>query len=212
MHRTRLALGSFGTLAALALSLAAGSASPAPTSTKTLLEGLRKAMLSEPLASIVSLHTVGSVEFVGIRGRAQEWDDLRAVRFTTAQNAGALSGASGWDGKVAWSQDYGGLVTIDGGTAGRLQAIDQAYLANLRYLRPDAGGATVIYAGARTAGDRTYDVLAVTPPHGSRNRSLDRSSYAPDRAGNGDDRNQLRRRRRFQAIGASMAYSIPLKA
>jgi hypothetical protein len=167
MYRTRLALGSFGTLAALALSLAGGSASPAPTSTKTLLEGLRKTMLSEPLASIVSLHTVGTVEVVGIRGRAQEWDDLRAVRFTTAQNAGALSGASGWDGKVAWSQDYGGLVTIDGGTAGQLQAIDQAYLANLRYLRPDAGGATVIYAGARTAGDKTYDVLAVTPPHGS---------------------------------------------
>ncbi|HEX3670968.1 MAG TPA: aspartyl protease family protein [Candidatus Cybelea sp.] len=167
MRLTRLALGSFGALVGLALSLVGGSASPAPTSTKTLLDGLRRAMLSESLASIVSLHTVGSIEIVGIRGRAQEWDDLRGVRFTTAQNAGALSGASGWDGKVAWSQDYGGLVTIDGGTAGQLQAIDQAYLANLRYLRPDAGGATVIYAGARTADDKSYDVLSVTPPHGS---------------------------------------------
>lgn len=167
MHRTRLALVSFATFAALVLSLAGGSAAPTPTSTKTLLDGLRKAMLSEPLASIVSLHSVGSIEIVGIHGRAQEWDDLRGVRFTTAQNAGALSGASGWDGKVAWTQDYGGLVTIDGGVAGELQAIDQAYLANLRYLRPDAGGATVIYAGARTADDKSYDVLAVTPPHGS---------------------------------------------
>ncbi len=153
--------------AALALFLTGGSGAAAPTSTVTLLEGLRKAMLGQPLGGIVSLHTVGSVEVRGIRGRAQEWDDVRGVRFTTAQNAGPSSGASGWDGKVAWSQDYGGLVTIDGGAAGRLQAIDRAYLTNLRYLRTDAGGATVVYAGMRSDGKKSYDVLAVTPPRGS---------------------------------------------
>jgi hypothetical protein len=138
-----------------------------PHSARALLEALRKATLDRPLASLFSLHTVGTVEVLGIRGRGQEWDDVRNVRFTTAQNAGALSGASGWDGKVAWSQDYAGLVTIDGGTAGRLQAINQAYLDNMRYLRPDAGGATVIYAGQRSASGTVYDVLAVTPPKGS---------------------------------------------
>ncbi len=51
--------------------------------------------------------------------------------------------------------------------SGRLQAIDQAYLDNLRYFRPDAGGATVVYAGPRSDGGITYDVLAVTPPNGS---------------------------------------------
>ena len=107
------------------------------------------------------------MESLGISGRAQEWDDLRGVRFTVDQNAGPLSGASGWDGKVAWSQDYAGLVTIDGGASGRIQAIDQAYLDNLRYLRPDAGGAVVVYAGQRSADGNQYDVLAVTPPNGS---------------------------------------------
>ena len=79
------------------------------------------------------------------------------MRFTSDLNAGPLSGASGWDGQVAWSQDYAGLVTIDGGTSGRLQAIDQAYLDNFRYLRPDAGGAMVVYAGdaLATPGVRT---------------------------------------------------------
>jgi PDZ domain/Aspartyl protease len=146
---------------------AADSAPAAPASARTLLNSLRKAMLERPVASLVSLHTVGAVEILGIRGRAQEWDDVRSVRFTTAQNAGPLSGASGWDGKAAWNQDYAGLVTIDAGAAGRLQAIDQAYLGNLRYLRPDAGGATVIYAGQRTEAGTTYDVLAVTPANGS---------------------------------------------
>ncbi len=147
------------------------SASSAPTDATayaaSLLAAVRKAMLERPLTSISSIHAVGAVEIVGLRGRGQEWDDLRGVRFTTAQNAGALSGAFGWDGKKAWDQDYAGLVTVDGGMAGRLQAIDQAYLDNLRYLRPDAGGATIVYAGRRSDGNNNYDVLAVTPPNGS---------------------------------------------
>jgi hypothetical protein len=139
----------------------------ASASSKSVLDELRKAMLSRPLSSIESIHAVGSIESLGISGRAQEWDDVRGARFTVDQNAGPLSGASGWDGKVAWSQDYAGLVTIDGGASGRIQAADQAYLDNLRYLRADAGGAVVVYAGPRSADGKQYDVLAVTPPNGS---------------------------------------------
>jgi hypothetical protein len=153
-------------LFAVLATFAASGAAPAP-STRSILEALRRAMLTRPIASIYSIHTTGVAEIVGIRARTQEWDDLKGVRFTGSQEAGPLTGASGWDGRVAWRQDYAGLVTIDGGTSGRLQAINQAYLDNLRYLRPDAGGATVIYAGARTDGGRTYDVLAVTPPGGT---------------------------------------------
>ena len=144
-----------------------GSPSDAAPSTKSLLDALRKVMLSRPVGSIVSIHSAGSIEIFGIGGTMQEWNDVRGVRFTESQNAGALSGSNGWNGKVAWGQDYAGLVTIDGGTAGRLQAIDQAYVDNLRYLRPDAGGATVVYAGGRSDGGTDYDVLAVTPPQGT---------------------------------------------
>lgn len=171
MHRLRLAGTLFRAVAAtLFLSvLAAGDCAPAHAAAyaATLLAEVRKAMLERPLASISSIHTVAAVEIVGLRGRGQEWDDLHGVRFTAAQNAAALSGASGWDGKKAWNQDYAGLVTVDGGIAGRVAAIDQAYLDNLRYLRADAGGATIVYAGRRSDGGTTYDVLAVTPPNGS---------------------------------------------
>jgi hypothetical protein len=131
------------------------------------LEALRKATLTRPLASISSIHAGGNVELFGVRGTAQEWDDLRTGRYATSQVAGALTGSSGWNGSVAWNRDYAGLVTIDGGTTGRLQAIDQAYLDTLGYLRPAAGGAVVVYAGRRSDGGRNYDVLAVTPPKGS---------------------------------------------
>lgn len=135
--------------------------------TSDLLERLRKATLARPLSSITSLHLSGRIEVVGLKGTFQEWDDFRGRRFADAQEASALSGGSGWDGKLAWNEDYAGLVTIDGGTAGRLQAIDQAYLDALAYLRPDGGGATIIYAGRRTDQGATYDLLAVTPPQGS---------------------------------------------
>ena len=168
MRNTGMAIRLLTAVIGLALLLgAAGDPGDASPSTKSLLDALRKATLGRSLGSIASIHTAGAVELLGLRGRAQEWDDVRGVRYTTDQNAGAASGASGWDGKVAWNQDYAGLVTIDGGTSGRLQAIDQAYLDNLRYLRSDAGGATVIYAGSRSDGERSYDVLAVTPPRGS---------------------------------------------
>lgn len=154
-------------LAAFLHLLVAPATATEVSSTKSVLDTLRKAMLSRPVASITSIHTSGSMDAVGIHGGVQEWDDARNARFAMATTGGPLTGSNGWNGKVAWSQDYAGLVTIDGGASGRLQAIDQAYLDNLRYLRPDAGGATVIYAGRRSDGSKTYDILAVTPPAGS---------------------------------------------
>ncbi|HEY1882113.1 MAG TPA: retropepsin-like aspartic protease [Candidatus Cybelea sp.] len=139
----------------------------AATPTAALLDALRKATLGRPIGSITSIHTTGSMEAVGIRATAAEWDDVRAGRFYSSQAGGALTGASGWTGSVAWNQDYSGLVTVDGGIPGRQQAIDQAYLATLGYLKPGAGGAVVVYAGSRSDNGRTYDVLAVTPANGS---------------------------------------------
>ncbi len=165
-------------LVAGAFVLMAGAPAPGSASTATLLEALRKASLGRPLSSISSIHTAGHVEIVGLKGTEQEWDDLHNRRFSVTQEAGALSGSNGWDGKVAWSSDYSGLVTIDGGQAGRLEAIDQAYLDNLAYLHPDAGGATIIYAGQQSEDGKTYDLLAVTPPQGSEIRLwLDPNSH-----------------------------------
>jgi hypothetical protein len=157
----------FMPLFALVLTFGAPGRSDAANSTRLLLEALRKATLGRPLAAISSIHVSGSALIVGVTAAAQEWDDLRGGRFATAQSGGPVSGAAGWTGKASWNQDYSGLVTIDGGEAGRLQAIDQAYLDNLRYLRPDAGGATIVYAGRRSDAGKSYDVLAVTPPQGS---------------------------------------------
>ncbi len=151
----------------LLLFVAAGAPVGATASTASLLEGLRKAMLSRPIGSISAIRTSGKIEIFGLTGTVQEWDDVRNAHFRQSQVAGPLTGSSGWDGKTAWSQDYAGLTTIDGGESGRLQSADQAYLDSLQFLRPDAGGATIVYAGERTQNGKTYNVLAVTPRFGT---------------------------------------------
>ena len=143
------------------------TAAQGATPTAAVLDALRKATLGRSLSSITSIHITGGMEALGIRATASEWDDVRGGRFYSSQAGSALTGASGWTGSVAWNQDYSGLVTVDGGIPGRQQAIDQAYLSTLGYLKPGAGGAVVVYAGSRSDAGRSYDVLAVTPANGS---------------------------------------------
>lgn len=154
------------TLCAGFCTLPAAAAAPGPRAA-SILDALRKATLSRPLSSISSIHTTGTAEIFGIRSAADEYDDVRGVRYTSTLRGGALAGASGWDGQTAWTQDYSGLVHVDGGRSGRLQSIDQAYLDDFAYLRPDLGGASAAYAGQKTDAGQSYDVIAITPPHGS---------------------------------------------
>lgn len=134
---------------------------------RSILTNVRNAMFGDSLSSIASLHLSGKLEALGIPAHFDEWDDLKAQRFTARQTGGPLTGANGWDGTSAWNQDYAGLVTIDGGAAGRFQAIDQAYVDTFSYLRPDYGGAAIHYAGRKSDSGKSFDVLAITPPQGT---------------------------------------------
>ncbi len=156
-------------LCASVLPLCAHAAPASPTDARAgaVIAQLRKASLSRPIGSISSIHISGTFDAVGVHGTVDEWDDAAGRRFAVHQNGGPLTGGNGWDGSSAWNVDYAGLVTIDGGMSGRLQAIDQAYLDNLTYLRPDYGGAAIHSLGKKTAEGKTYDVVAVTPPQGS---------------------------------------------
>ncbi len=151
---------------ALPLCAIAAAAAPEGSAQATLTE-LRKAMLSRPVSSISSIHVAGTTLVLGIQATAEEWDDAKGLRFSSRQSGGPITGGSGWDGSSAWNEDYAGLVTIDGGVAGRTQSVDQAYFDNLAFLRADFGGAAVHWLGKKPEGGVTYDVVAVTPAHGS---------------------------------------------
>lgn len=154
--------------ALLALCAHPATAAAAPSKAASLLDAVGKATLTRPLSSIRSIHTIGTSTFAGMRGDANEYDDVPGMRFTSTLAGGALTGSNGWDGSRAWNEDYSGLVHVDGGQSGRLQGIDQAYTDNLAYLRADRGGAQIGYAGIKKAGGKSYQVVAVTPQRGSR--------------------------------------------
>lgn len=158
----------------MAAAFAAGSMFAVPAVAATpdsaavaVLQGVRTATLTRPLASIASIHVSGKAVVFGITAACDEYDDPRGLRFTSTLEGGAITGASGWDGRVAWNQDYSGLTHIDGGQSGRLQGIDEAYFDNFAYLRSDFGGAQIRYVGKKRDGVTSYDVVVVTPPHGT---------------------------------------------
>ncbi len=133
-----------------------------------VLSRVRAATLSRPISSIVSIHTKGTIQTIGLRGSINEWDDARHGSFV--QRVGgpaAISGTDGWNSHVAWHAEPSGLVRIDGGRSTRLQDIDQAYLDTYAYLRPSAAGARTAFLGERSEGGVAYDVVQVTPPGGS---------------------------------------------
>ena len=128
-------------------------ATAASPSAQTLLDALRKAMLERPRRfAQLRLHTVGDDRDRWLRGRAQEWDDLHGVRFTTAQNAGPLSGASGWDGKSRLEPRLR-RPRHDRRRHGRARCRPSTKPISIicATSAPDAGGATVVYAGPREA-------------------------------------------------------------
>ncbi len=132
-----------------------------------ILTAVRGVILHRPLASVTSLHLIGSESAAGLTATYEEWDDVTHMRFATAAVGGALTGAGGWDGTSNWVKDPTGLVHIDAGKASRIQAIDQMSLATLAFLKPNAGGATIIYEGRKSEAGATYDILKLTPHGGS---------------------------------------------
>lgn len=133
--------------------------------TATVLARAREATFSRPMSTVASVRIRSELTAVGLHGTSEEWDDLRSGHFAQfISGASPISGANGWNGSEAWNEDAAGIVHIDGGQSGRIQAIDQAYVDTYGFLKPSAGGATVSLLGERREGTTYYDVLKITPP------------------------------------------------
>jgi hypothetical protein len=148
-----------------------------------ILAQCRAATLSRPLSSIGSIQTRGTIEAVGLKGVADEWDDVRSRSFVQRiVGAEAIAGTQGWNGRIAWYQETSGITRVDGGESTRLQDIDQAYTDTYAYLQPKAGGAKVLLVGQERDGESVDDVLRVTPSGGSPlDLWIDRRTHLVDR-------------------------------
>jgi hypothetical protein len=115
------------------------------------------------LGSVGTMRIDSTVTAVGLNGTATEWVDLRDGRFAESANLAPIVAADGYDGRVEWNADGTGLVWNAGGDSERASEINQAYLSSYALWKPNAGGATVMSLGTKTAAGKTYDALSITP-------------------------------------------------
>ena len=173
---------------AIALALAAGcppaamAAMPADPVARLLAES-RAALGGAAMERVKTLELEGTVSFGGMSGKGSSWLEIGGTRFSESYDTPPLSGGDGFDGTDAWNSDDSGLVWVDGGQAGRAQAISQAFLNDNALWGPNRGGATVHFAGVKQDAGRSYDVLQITAPQSLVPFELwfDRTTHLPAR-------------------------------
>jgi hypothetical protein len=111
-------------------------------------------------------HARAHVETGGLKGVAEEWDDLVSGRGYSSYSIGPVTGAEGWDGKAGWSQDNSGQSKKKEGGDEVEGAIDEAYRRCLAYWYTNRWPALIEDAGSRQEGDRQFRVLRITPNGG----------------------------------------------
>ena len=98
----------------------------------------------------------------GLTGDFETTSDLATGLFREHYQLGPTTGASAFDGKMAWMQDPSGAVTPQAGGDRPAVAVNQAFRNADLWWRADAGGARVEAVGVDPEGRR----LKVTPPGG----------------------------------------------
>ena len=104
----------------------------------------------------------------GLTGSVHSRADLRHGWWVDDLALGPATAANGFDGVHAWAKDPSGTITVQDGGDQRALAANEGYRRANFWWRSDRGGATIDDDGKKTEGDRTYDVLTVTPPGGKK--------------------------------------------
>jgi hypothetical protein len=116
--------------------------------------------------AIFSRHTRGKLHAGGLDGTGEAIEDVRTGRYVERYTLGPASGAEGFDGKMAWSQDASGQPRPEESDDARLGAVDEAYRRALAFWYPARWPATIHSLGRRQDGGRSFDVLGITPRGG----------------------------------------------
>jgi len=168
----------FFTLAALAMAGPSARAQDAAA----LLAQSKQAAGGSAWDGVRSLHVQYRTAAGGLAGTRGECDDVRAGRFATTYTRPQTSGGGGFDGVSPWTQFSGGYSYVLGDEDARLGAANQSYQTCRAFWFPERHPATLAHAGARQEGERTLDVVAVTPQGGRPFEIwIDRATHLIDR-------------------------------
>ena len=120
---------------------------------------------------LVSQHSKVTIHTGGFSGTAERWSDVSTGRSLIRFSVGPVSGASGFDGKVAWSQDETGKSQVEADATSRELAVNAAYRDRLGFWYPERAP-----RGHRLQGDAPKPTARRSRSCASRRRAVGRSS------------------------------------
>lgn len=161
-----LAAFALQTLLTFAAAAGAEDAAPSAASPRDVLERARAAQGGAAWDAIRTLRLAGTMTTGGLSGPVESVVDVATGRFRDTWRLGPLRGATGWDGRQAWTQDASGMSRVDGAEAARQGAISDAYRRSQAWWYPDRARAELRSLGERRDGDRAFQALSVAPAGG----------------------------------------------
>ncbi|HYL06735.1 MAG TPA: aspartyl protease family protein [Thermoanaerobaculia bacterium] len=163
-----------GTVAAPVTAAAPGTAAasgtaggPGPATAAALLARAKEVSGGKAWDAIASRRVRAKIHAGGLDGTAESIEDVHTGRHALHYSLGPISGAQGFDGKVAWTQDTSGQARAEQSEDARQAAANEAYRTALGFWYPQRWQADVESLGRREEGGRGFDVLRITP-HGGR--------------------------------------------
>ena len=111
-------------------------------------------------------HSNVTISAAGVKGTAERWADIYSGRSLIKYSIGPVSGAAGYDGKNAWSQDGSGQSRTESTDTARELAVNAAYRDKLAFWYPDRAPAQISFLDRISDEGATFDVIGITPEGG----------------------------------------------
>ncbi len=117
--------------------------------------------------TVTTLRSIGTLQAGGLDGQVTSLQDLRTGRSADRYTLGPITGANGFDGANAWSQDPGGEVEKLDAVDAKQRARSQAWLGARGYWYAQRiAEATLTEPARRERDGRAHDVVVATPQGG----------------------------------------------
>lgn len=111
-------------------------------------------------------HSSVRIATAGVGGTAERWSDIYTGRSLIKYRIGPVSGAAGYDGKVAWSQDASGQSRTESADAARELAVNAAYRDKLAFWYPERARAQISFMDRVAEDGALFDVVRILPEGG----------------------------------------------
>ena len=160
----RVAAAAFAAVAACAAHAQIGGA-PTPDPA-VVLNQAKSASGGAAWDALRTQHSKVSMLTGAITGSAERWSELATGRSVLVYTIGPVSGAAGFDGKIAWSQDASGKSQAEADDTARELAVNAAYRDRLAFWYPERAPARIAYKERAEADGAWFDVVRITPEGG----------------------------------------------